>query len=249
MRALNMNVASLCLAFGILTFGVLAGVGAASAEQKPGTKPPANPVGAGWDSKVKAAPGGTGQTFDAQQMAAIQKVSDYFNALILLQGRFVQTDPDKKVTKGKFYIKRPGRFRFEYARPSRKVIVSDGRFLAIQDLDLQNEETYELDDTPFRILLRKDVDILRDARILAVTKTDEQISVTLTENTPDAVGQISVVLKPNPKTSAWELAGWTTRDAQGLDTAVEVSDVSTPEKLDDALFKRANLAVKGMIPN
>lgn len=249
MRALTMNVASLCLAFGILMLGVLAGAGAASAEQKPGAKPPANPVGAGWDSKVKAAPDSTGQTFDAQQMAAIQKVSEYFNTLILLQGRFVQTDPDKKVTKGKFFIKRPGRFRFEYARPSRKVIVSDGRFLAIQDLDLQNEETYELDDTPFRILLRKDVDLVRDARILAVSDNKEQISVTLSEKSPDAVGQITVVLKPNPKTLAWELAAWTTTDAQGLDTAVDVSDVATPEKLDDTMFKRANLAVKGMIRN
>ncbi|MEM9358997.1 MAG: outer membrane lipoprotein carrier protein LolA, partial [Pseudomonadota bacterium] len=102
-------------------------------------KPAANPVGAGWDSKVKAADSAAGQTFTDEQTAAIKAVNDYFNALQNLKGRFEQLDPDKKKTKGKFFVHKPGKFRFDYARPSRKVVVSDGRFLAIQDLDLRSE--------------------------------------------------------------------------------------------------------------
>ena len=116
-------------------------------------KPAANPVGAGWDSKVKAENATGGQTFTQEQTEAIQAVNTYFNALKNLQGRFDQLDPDKKKTRGKFFVHKPGKFRFDYARPSRKIVVSDGRFLAIQDLDLRNEDIYELDNTPFRIML------------------------------------------------------------------------------------------------
>ena len=57
-----------------------------------------------------------------------------------MQGSFLQTGADNRRMKGKFYLSRPGRFRFDYARPSRQIVVSDGRYLAIQDLDLNNED-------------------------------------------------------------------------------------------------------------
>lgn len=215
------------------------------AQDKPAPKP--NPVGAGWGGKVKPEPGTTTSTFDSKQVALIQKVSAYFNGMNLLQGRFEQTDADQKVTKGKLYIKRPGRFRFEYARPSRKVIVSDGRFLAIQDLDLNSEENVELDNTPFKVLLRKDVDLLRDAKIIAVAEIGTQIVLTLADKSPDAVGTITVTL--DSAGGATKLTGWQTLDAQGLKTTVALSDVSTPEKLNDDLFKREKLFLKGLNPN
>lgn len=203
----------------------------ANAQKKPAT----NPVGAGWDSKVKSAESAGGQTFTDEQSAAIQAVNTYFNDLQNLQGRFIQLDPDKKKTKGKFYVNKPGKFRFDYARPSRKIVVSDGRFLAIQDLDLRNEDVYELDNTPFRILLRADVDLLRDARIIQVEHSPEAISVTLSDKDPDAAGQLTVILTRQPEVT---LAGWVTYDAQGLQTKVDVSDLTKPEKLESSLFKR-----------
>ena len=222
---------------------------AAMAQPLAAKQPPSNPVGAGsWDTKSQRTPKPGGQTFDAQQIALIGKINAYFNALEHLKGRFVQTDADKKVTKGKIYIKRPGRFRFEYARPSRKIIVSDGRFLAVQDLDLKNEDTYELDNTPFRILLRKDVDLLRDAKIHEVSEHNGEIKLTLSDKDPDAAGGITVFLKATTDAQL-ELTGWTTTDAQGLTTKVTVSDVSRPEKLDDKLFVREKLFVKGLDQN
>ncbi|MGI9424811.1 MAG: LolA family protein [Hyphomicrobiaceae bacterium] len=212
----------------------LGAVGQASAQDE--KKPPANPVGAGWDSKVQST-GATnaGPTVTEQQNTVIAIVNDYFNALANLRGRFVQVDADKKQTTGKFFVQKPGKFRFDYAKPSRKIVISDGRFLAIQDLDLRNEDVYELDNTPFRILLRSEVDILRDARVIEVQESAETVSLTLTDKDPDAPGQITVILTRQPQL---ELAGWITSDAQGLETRVDVSGLSRPEKLDKKLFKR-----------
>ena len=96
-------------------------------------------------------------------MELIQKVTTYFNQMGDMKGNFVQISADNKRLRGKFYIKRPGQFRFEYNLPSRQIVVSDGKYLAIQDLDLKTDNRWGLDQTPFRVLLRKDVDLLKEA--------------------------------------------------------------------------------------
>lgn len=212
----------------------------------PAKQPPANPVGAGWETKSTPAPNVDGVTLDPTQTAAIAKVNAYFNGTEFLQGRFVQTDPDKKASKGKIYLSRPGKFRFEYSRPSRKIIVSDGKYLAIQDLDLKSEDTYELDNTPFRILLRKDVNLLRDAKIHNVTELNGEIILTMSDKDPDVAGTITVLLKSLPTV---ELMGWATTDGQGLRTVVSLTELSVPEKLDEKLFVREKLFVKGLQQN
>ena len=202
-----------------------------------------NPVGAGWDSKVQQSTANSGQALTAEQIAAIDAVNSYFNRLTNLQGRFEQTNPDNGVQRGRFYLMRPGRFRFDYRRPSRQVIVSDGTYLAIQDLDLNNEDVYSLENTPFRILLRETVDLLRDAKILAVKQSEHQIAVTLTDKSPDAPGQITVYLA---RGETPELAGWVTTDRQGGVTKVVVSDRSRPDSLKKELFERRKLFMKSI---
>lgn len=198
---------------------------------------------AGWGSKVKQADKPDSRTLTPAQMASIAAINDYFNNIDKLKGTFAQTNPDKKVQRGKFYLMRPGRFRFDYNRPSRQIIVSDGTYLAIQDLDLKNEDVYTLKNTPFRILLRDNVDILRDARIMAVEQSATQIAVSLTDKNPDSVGQITVYLKPGPEPT---LAGWVTTDLQGGVTKVKVSNLSRPEKLSKRLFQREKLYLKSI---
>ncbi len=183
----------------------------------------------------------TESEFTEEQLAAIGKVNTYFNELENLKGRFLQTDPDKKQMRGRFYVKKPGRFRFDYGSPSLKVIISDGRWLAIQDHDLNTEDVYELDNTPFRLLLRKDVDLLRDARIFDVQEVEDLIIITLQDKDPDVSGRITLFLTKDPELMLKE---WVTIDAQGLETRVQLSQVDTTEDIDPNLFKRENLTLK-----
>ncbi len=187
-----------------------------------------------WSAEVAPAKAGEGMTLDARQTELVHKVSGYFSDLDTLQGSFVQTSADNKRMKGKFYVKRPGRFRFDYARPSRQIVVSDGHYLAIQDLDLNNEDRVALDETPFRLLLRKDVDLVRDARIMEVQESEDLLVVGLVDKNPDTPGQIKLFMSTKP---ALELKEWVTKDAQGLDTRVQVSDLTKAAELDGELFK------------
>ena len=205
-----------------------------------GSKAPADGAGAaavgdstGWNAEV--APGkGVGITLDDKQLETVKKVSTYFNELASLKGAFVQTASDKKRMKGKFYLKRPGRFRFDYALPSKQIVISDGEYLAIQDLDLNNEDRVALDQTPFRLLMRKDVDIARDARILELQEASDLIVLALQDKSPDAPGRIKLFISTQPEL---EIKEWVTTDAQGVDTRVEVSQLVKGEDLDGKLFK------------
>ena len=199
----------------------------------------------GWAGEVAPANGTGGIALDDKQTEAVKTVSKYFADLKGLKGAFVQIGADKKRMKGKFFVYRPGKFRFNYSLPSRQVIISDGEYLAIQDLDLNNEDRVALDQTPFRLLLRKDVDLLRDARITEVQQADDLIVVALQDKSPDTPGKIKIFLATKP---ALELKEWVTSDAQGLDTQVEVSELEKSEVLDANLFKIQQLGPKLSTP-
>ncbi len=197
---------------------------------------PPNPVGAGgaWTQSVNKDAAIKGEEFDKKQIELIQKVTGYFNQMTEIKGGFVQTSADNKRLRGKFYVKQPGRFRFDYSPPSRLVILSDGQYMAIQDFDMKTDDRVELSQTPFRLLLRKDVDLLRDAQILEVKEVDDVIVLALQDRNPDNPGRIKLFLAKKPNL---ELKEWITTDSQGLDTRVELTEVSKADSLDPALFK------------
>jgi outer membrane lipoprotein-sorting protein len=201
---------------------------------------PPNPLGASgsWSGTVKREAAITGEEYSKAQMELIKKVTTYFNEMSEIKGLFVQTSADNKRMRGKFYVKRPGRFRFDYNLPSRLVILSDGQYMAIQDLDMKTDDRVELDRTPFRVLLRKDVDLLRDAQILEVQEVDDVVVLALQDRNPDNAGRIKLFLQ---KKSGLELKEWITTDAQGLDTRVELTEVNKAEGLNPELFKPANM--------
>ena len=164
----------------------------------------------------------------------VLQINEYLNRLSDLNGRFLQVNPDDGRQKGKFYIKRPGRIRFDYAPPSLQVIISDGDYLSIEDRDINTVDRYPLENTPFRILLAKDVNILRDAIIKTVTETDEETSVTMIDRKGKAIGQIELFFNKNPE---FELREWKVTDSSGQTTQVILSHLDYEKKIDGKLFK------------
>ena len=230
--------------WGLTSAGMLLIATAASAEDPkaapapaapaPATAPPtttASPSGSGsgWSAEVAHPDNTSGITLDEKQTELVNQVSQYFSALDNLKGAFIQTGADNKRMKGKFFLKRPGRFRFNYSLPSKQVIISDGNYLAIQDHDLNNEDRVALDQTPFRLLLRKDVNLIRDARIVEVQDSADTLVVAIEDKNPDNPGKIKLFMSRQPEL---ELKEWVTTDAQGLDTRVEVSNLDKTAEID-----------------
>ena len=128
---------------------------------------------------------------DVHQTKLVQKVSDYFASLQSLKGDFVQIGADKKRMKRQVFRQTAGAFPIRSFLPSKQIIVSDGEYLAIQDLDLNNEDRVALDQTPFRLLLRKDVDLLRDAKITEVQQADDLIVLGIEDKVPTCRAELN----------------------------------------------------------
>lgn len=221
------------LAVAAVGFGLLVAGGPASAE----TKPKQNAVGAGsaWSGTVNSAASFDGATYDDAQLAAIKQIDGYFNGIKHLRGRFAQTDSQNRTLKGRFFVQWPGRFRFDYARPSRLLIYSDGRFLRIEDLELKTSETYALKSTPFRIILAKNVDILRDAKVLGIDQSDTELSIALQDKKEDSGAMRLRFARGEGEDLT--LTSWVITDAQGLDTRIDVSQLVTGKPASPKLFK------------
>ncbi|MGO8953136.1 MAG: LolA family protein [Rhodomicrobium sp.] len=195
---------------------------------------PVSPIGSGgnWQANVaqpqQAAPAPL-QESDAQ---VVTKVNDYFNKLTDLQGIFLQTDPDGKQRRGRFYFQRPGKVRFDYAAPSKLRIVSDGRNLAIEDRDMNTSEKYPLDVTPFKLLLSETVDLAVDAKIIGVEQGPDAYLLTVEDKSGDSSGRIRLLFNK----ADMSLKEWIITDAQGLDTRIEVSDLERDKKVAENYF-------------
>lgn len=225
-------------AWGVIAASGLVALAEAALAQ---SAPPGQPQGQWATAVTNAQSGGGGVQLDDKQMAALRAVSKFFNDTKQLKGNFAQTNPDGKRMRGRFSLKQPGRFRFDYGFGSKLVILSDGNMLAIQDRDIDTDDRLELDRTPFRILLRKDVDLVRDARIFEVQDVDDLVIVAIADKSPDAPGKIRLFFTKKP---TLELKEWVTTDAQGADTRVEVGDLNRAEELDDGLYKIVAPALK-----
>lgn len=174
-----------------------------------------------------------GQQLSKKQVELVRKVDTYFNQLTNLKGSFVQTSADGKRERGKFYISRPGRFRFEFNRPSRVVIISDGTYVAIQDRDLNTDDRWDLGLTPFRALLQNEVNLLRDARILEVQEADDSLTIAFEDKSGDASSRIRLFMGLKP---AVQIKAWVVKDAQGLDTRIDLTEVLPTDEPDAELF-------------
>ncbi len=207
----------------------------APAQSEAATAPDGNAVGvsSGWDTGVSAAPPQASQYGEAPDQAeVIEKVNAYFNEMVNLEGEFLQTDPDGKTKRGRFYMERPGKVRFDYSLPSKQKIISDGEYLAIEDHDLRTTDRYPLDSTPFRLLLKERVDLANDAQIIALDIGEEIAVITLEDKENRGRGQIRLFFN-------WpeiELSEWIISDAQGLDTRIQLGSLESDKELDPKLF-------------
>jgi outer membrane lipoprotein-sorting protein len=172
--------------------------------------------------------------FGAEDQEALARISDYLNGIESAQGQFVQIGPDGSNDQGTFYLRKPGRVRFEYAEPNPNLIVADGATIAIENSELETVDRYPLTDSPLRILLNDNVDLANDPRISEVRREAGAISITARQEEGLTPGEITLQFLDNG--ANLELRQWEVLDAQGLRTIVAVTNLREGISLAPALF-------------
>ncbi|WP_036260265.1 outer-membrane lipoprotein carrier protein LolA [Methylocapsa aurea] len=204
---------------------------AVAAQADPAPAPATAPVKA----KAKpAAPAPTKPFVPMDPLVAIQKANAYFNAATTMIGDFVQIGPDGKQSEGKIYVQRPGRLRFEYAQPATLEIVADGLSVAVHDRKTETKDIYFISQTPLKFLLKDNVDLNKDVKIVDVT-SDPNAVVILVEDkaTFGGTSQIKLTFEP----AKFTLTQWLVTDPQGYETLVSLFNVDLSKRPDPNLFQ------------
>ncbi|MEG9861752.1 MAG: outer membrane lipoprotein carrier protein LolA [Parvularculales bacterium] len=157
-----------------------------------------------------------------QDKALVGRISQYFNSFTHLEGNFTQIDPQGRTTKGKIYLRRPARFRFEYTTPETLLVVSDGTWLIIQEDGYGPAQRYPLGLTPLRpILSSGTIDLERVASIVALMQENGFVSITLADPNNQIPGTITLIFD----NQITELRQWIVTDARNQRTHITLSDL------------------------
>jgi outer membrane lipoprotein-sorting protein len=169
----------------------------------------------------------------ADQSAAVKKVADYIQGFKTLEGEFTQVSSKGNVSKGVFVISKPGKMRFEYAAPNPFIIVSDGTWVTIKNRTKDKAEEYPLSQTPLRLVLDDDIDLLKEANILEVDTKDGLTTITLQDRKKTVPGHLILVYDEGKKA----LQQWVVVDGQGRRTTVSLENIVAGGSPDPKLFK------------
>jgi outer membrane lipoprotein-sorting protein len=200
-----------------------------------------SPIGGAWETETLVRPEAADEEItDAEALEIVEKVNAYFNNLNEAKADFVQFDANNEKKTGDFFFKRPGKVRFDYDRPSRMKIISDGEYLAVENHDLRTADRYPLESTPFKLLLTEEVNLLRDARILSIDKGEDALILTMEDKSGESAGQIRLFFRTDPEL---QLASWIITDAQGVTTRVDIAEFERNVQLSAELFEFSDIGL------
>jgi outer membrane lipoprotein-sorting protein len=167
-----------------------------------------------------------------EDRALVDKATAYLQSLDEAKGRFVQTDPRGRASEGTFYLKRPGKARFDYDPPSGLVVVSDGAAVTVADNRLKTFTRYPLGMTPLALFLAKTIRIDRGVDITGVETHGPTFTITAREGAKKSAGQLELTFTDDPV----RLVSWAATDARGATTRVRLIGLARTSGLDKALF-------------
>lgn len=182
---------------------------------------------------LPSAPAKASLSLSPEQQEAINSISEFLNSFKTMQGEFTQVSPKGNLSRGVFYISKPGKMRFEYAPPNPFLIVSDGKWLTVKNVKKEKGDQFPLSQTPLRLVLSNEIDILKETEIIDFQSQDGILSVTL-EDKKNTLGSGQLTLVYDQGRNA--LQQWVVIDGKGRKTTVSLENVQAGIEPDPKLF-------------
>jgi outer membrane lipoprotein-sorting protein len=167
-----------------------------------------------------------------QDRADIALVTEYLNQVKTLEADFVQASPSGQIAKGRLFLQRPNRLRFEYDAPSPLLLVADGLWLILHDRELDQVDRWPIEDTPLGVLVAKKVDLTRRTEVVGVAREPGILALTFRDKENPEEGSVTVIFSEPPLT----LRQWRVVDSRGEATDLSIRNPRINVTMDPALF-------------
>ncbi len=163
----------------------------------------------------------------------IERANAFFDDLKGLSGRFTQTGSNGRTQQGQLYLLRPGRIRFDFDPPSALNIVADGDKVAISNSRMKTQDLYSISQTPLKFLLRDNVRLERDLKVLSAGLTVRN-AVIIVEDRSTLGGTSRITLYFDPQVTT--LQRWDIEDTQRTKTTITLSALNRSQRPDPDMF-------------
>ncbi|ESX17039.1 outer membrane lipoprotein carrier protein LolA [Mesorhizobium sp. M0999] len=147
-------------------------------------------------------------------------IADHFSSVKSMSGDFVQSGPRAERTKGKFFLQRPGKIRFNYAGQSGVSVIADGKSLVVYNKKLKTSRLYALSKTPLKLLLDNQVNFSGN-RLKSIRDDGAQVIIRLADKSAFGNSNVTMVFDRE----SLDLRRWTLTDERGLTSTVTISNV------------------------
>ena len=160
-------------------------------------------------------------------------ISRYLNGIDTAVADFTQVNADGSRARGRLFIKRPGRARFEYAPPEKALVMAGGGQVAIFDSKSnQPPEQYPLARTPLNLILGENIDLGRARMVVGHREVRNTTRVVAQDPAHPEIGTIELVFSASPLA----LRQWIITDETGSQTSVVLGPLQTGAALPASLF-------------
>ena len=167
------------------------------------------------------------------QNESIDRLNTYLTNLRSATATFRQENADGTEITGTFYLKKPGKMRFEYDAPSDSLVVADGRTLAIFDAKSNvSPQRYPQRRTPLSLLSLDDVDVTSSVFVRRIEERGGRAYVTMYDPEKPQNGQMVMVFTIAPMA----LVEWVLTDKSGLETHVYLDELQSGAHLQSRIF-------------
>ena len=161
----------------------------------------------------------------------ITEINEHNSAIKTMVGRFLQIDTRGQRIEGTFFLERPGKILFRYNPPSYEQIVSVGRGFYVVDRKERTQYAYPQDKVPLRQFLDSEIDLFK-ANIVAISQSDDYLSLTLQDDTPAGIVQVALVFDLASK----DLKQWVLTEPSGNQLTFSLFDVEKDVEIPRTFF-------------
>ncbi len=170
------------------------------------------------------------QNYDPQVVDALSR---YLNTITTMQGTFTQQAPDgQQIAEGEFFMRRPGRLRFEYFDPYPTVMIADGTWAGVINRQTKTLSQVPLSRTPLYLLLDDNIDLTASGAIQSIERAPGIVNALAIDPSNPGQGSITMVFSTTPV----QLLKWVITDEQGRSSVISLRNVTRGQYIDPRKF-------------
>lgn len=171
------------------------------------------------------------------QAGDLDRVVSALRGISTMKADFTQTDRAGRAVRGELTLKQPGKIRFEYAKGTNMLIVSDGRALSLVDYEVNQVQRWPISNSPLGALLDPNRDVKQFGRLVP-TGNPDVLSVEVRDPKRPEFGVITMVfVRKAGAPGGLELASWVALDSQNQRTTVRLSNHRYGVSVADSAFR------------